>query len=270
MDARRGLDRKDREAVEERRRVRAPVIYEIVRQAGLDELQRPVISLWWSGVAAGLAISASIFCQGFLRLHLPDEPWRPLIENFGYSVGFILVIMSGFQLFTEQTVMAILPLLSDRTWDNLMRTARLWSVVLVANLVGAFAAALFATLSAGTTPEQLDAFLALSSPIADNSFSQLLVLAIPAGFLMAALTWMIPNAEGGKFWVILTMTYVIALGGFGHVVAGSVEIFLLLIAGKISAGAAFGSAVLPTLIGNILGGTALFSVIAYGQVSEEI
>ncbi len=271
MDARRGLDRKEREDVEELMRVRAPVLYEIVRQEGLDELQRPVTSLWWSGIAAGLALSASVFSQGFLRLHLPDAPWRPLIENFGYCVGFVMVIMGGFQLFTEQTVMAILPLLSDRTWDNLLRTARLWTVVLIANFVGTFAGALFATLSAATTPEQLTAFLALSSQFVGKSFWELLLLGIPAGFLIAALTWMLPNAEGGgKFWVTLLITYVIALGSFSHVIAGSTEVFLLLLAGKMTVGAAFGFAILPTLIGNILGGTALFSVIAYGQVREEI
>jgi formate/nitrite transporter FocA (FNT family) len=270
MAPRRGLDQEERKEVDERRSVRAPVLYEVKRQEGEEELRRPIVSLWWSGVAAGLAISASVYCEAFFHLHLPDQAWRPLIENLGYTVGFILVILGGFQLFTEQTVTAILPLLSNWTSDNFMRTARLWGVVLIANFVGAFAAAAFGVLSPATTPEQFAAFSEISRHFTEKSFLELLLLGVPAGFLIAALSWMLPNSEGSKFWVILVITYVIALGGFAHVVAGSVEVFILVIAGQISLATGFGAVLLPALIGNILGGTVLFSLIAYAQVQEEM
>ncbi len=270
MASNRGLNEKEREEVEHRRSVRAPVLYESIRQAGEDELERPVISLWWSGVAAGLSISASVFSEAFFHVHLPDAPWRPLVENLGYTVGFLLVILGGFQLFTEQTVTAILPLLSKQTWENFVRTARLWGVVFVANLAGGLAAALFGALSPAVPAEQYAAFMDISRQFADQSFLNLLLLGVPAGFLIAALTWLLPNSEGSKFWAILVVTYVIALGDFAHVVAGSVEVFLLLIAGEVSVLHAFGGVILPALIGNIIGGTALFSMIAYGQVSEEM
>ena len=45
------------ETVEEQSRLPAPLIYEIVRRMGEEEMARPVTSLWWSGVAAGLSIS---------------------------------------------------------------------------------------------------------------------------------------------------------------------------------------------------------------------
>lgn len=270
MAVQRGLEPGEHEIVDEKRSVRAPVIYEIVRQEGVEELERPAASLWWSGVAAGLAISASIFCKGFFHLHLADAPWRPLVENFGYCVGFIIVILGRFQLFTEQTIKAILPLLSDQSRDNLIRTARLWGIVFAANLAGTFLAALFGTLSTGTTRAQLAAFQDVSLQFVEKGPIELLALGIPAGFLIAALAWMLPNAEGGKFWVILLVTYVIALGDFAHVVAGATEVFLVLIAGQISIWHAFAGVLLPTLIGNILGGAALFSLIAYAQVREEI
>lgn len=141
MKAQRGLDAKDRKEVDELRHAPALVHYEVIRQEGEMELERPARSLWWSGVAAGLAISMSVFVEGFLRYHLPAAEWRPLVENFGYAFGFLLVSLGGFQLFTEQTVKAILPLLSERSWLNLTRTARFWTVVFAANLVGTFCAA---------------------------------------------------------------------------------------------------------------------------------
>jgi formate/nitrite transporter FocA (FNT family) len=266
----RGLDKKERDEVDDLRQARAPVQYEVIRQEGEAELERPAASLWWSGVAAGLAISASIFCQGYLHSHLPNAEWRPLVTNFGYCIGFLVVIIGGFQLFTEQTVKAILPLLSEQSRQNFTRTARLWCIVLLANMAGTFLAALFATYTGAVKPEQFSAFLEISRPLAALGFFEAMMRGIPAGFLIAALAWIMPNAEGSKFWVIIALTYAIALGEFAHVVAGAAEIFLLLIGGEISVAKASGGLLLPILIGNVLGGTALFSLIAYAQVKEEM
>ena len=54
--------------------------------------------------------------------------------------------------------------------------------------------------------------------------------------------------------VIFLMTYVIALGSFPHVVAGSVDTFYLVAKGVRSWGQCVGGFIAPTLIGNILGG----------------
>src|ERR1700749_4454214 len=77
---------RDIEDVEELSSPRTPVIYEIVRRMGEEEMARPVISLWWSGVAAGLSISFSLLAEAILQAHLPDTSWRPLVTSLGYPV----------------------------------------------------------------------------------------------------------------------------------------------------------------------------------------
>lgn len=270
MSENRGLNAKEEEQVEEKQAPRAPVLYETIRRRGEDELARPAVSLWWSGVAAGLAIAASVYCEAYLRLHLADAPWRPLVENFGYTVGFIIVILGGFQLFTEQTITAILPLFSDWNRSNLRLVARLWAIVLAANLVGGLAGAAFGVYSPATSPEHFAAFTAISNAFVDKGFLDLFFLGVPAGFLIAALSWTLPNAEGSKFWVIFSITYVVALGEFAHVVAGSAEVFIAVLTGHVSLIYGLTGAILPALLGNIVGGTALFSLIAYAQVREEM
>jgi len=79
--------------IEERTQPRTPVIYEVVRRQGDEELSRPLTSLWWSGLAAGLSISFSLLAQGLLHMRLPDANWRPLVEAVGYPVGFLMVIL---------------------------------------------------------------------------------------------------------------------------------------------------------------------------------
>jgi formate-nitrite transporter family protein len=102
----------EQEDIEERSSPRAPVIYEIVRKHGEEEMTRPTVSLWWSGVAAGLSISFSLLAQALLQMHLPDEPWRPLVSCLGYSVGFLMVVLARQQLFTENTITVVLPVMA--------------------------------------------------------------------------------------------------------------------------------------------------------------
>jgi formate/nitrite transporter FocA (FNT family) len=58
------------------------MIYEVVRREGEEEMCRPLTSLWWSGVAAGLSISFSLLTEAILKVHLPTGPWQPLDSPF--------------------------------------------------------------------------------------------------------------------------------------------------------------------------------------------
>jgi len=262
------------EDVEERSGPRTPVIYEVVCRLGEEEMARPVFSLWWSGVAAGMSISFSLLAQAILHTHLPDTSWRPLVADFGYTVGFIMVIMSRQQLFTENTITAVLPVIATFNVGNLTRMARLWAVVLLANFAGTFFVALFSTLFSTFTPvisvELLHGMLDISSQILGHSWAEMFFKSIAAGFLIAALVWLIPGAETAQFYVIVLMTYLISAGNFMHIVAGSVEAFLLLLNGELSWLPMLTGFLLQVLAGNVVGGTALFALIAYAQVVKEI
>ena len=98
----------------------------------------------------------------------------------------------------------------------------------------------------------------------------MLIKAVPAGFLIAAMVWLIPSADTAQFYVITLITYLIAAAGFMHIVAGSTEAFYLALNGAVGWDFVFGGFIVPVLIGNIIGGTALFTLIAYGQVMHEI
>jgi formate-nitrite transporter family protein len=258
------------EDVEERSSPRTPVIYEIVRRLGEEEMARPAVSLWWSGVAAGLSISFSLLAQAILQMHLPDTAWRPLISSLGYTVGFVMVVLSRQQLFTENTITVVLPVMANLTWHNVLQLCRMWGIVLLANMVGTLAAALFCNYTPVITPELKDAMLNISGQLLDHSWLEMAFKAVSAGFLIAAMVWLLPGAENAQFHVITLMTYLIAVGGFMHVVAGSIEAFLLVLNGGMGFWSMLGGFFVPVLIGNIVGGTALFALIAYAQVMREI
>ena len=122
------------EDIEDRSRLRVPLIYEVVRREGEEEMARPAVSLMWSGIAAGLSISFSLIAQAVLTLHLPDAPWRPLVTSLGYPVGFLIVVLGRQQLFTENTITAVLPFAAEPTLANMRRLVRMWIIVFLANI----------------------------------------------------------------------------------------------------------------------------------------
>ena len=105
------LEKREEEEVYEKSAASARVVYKAVEIEGEDELERSTAALAWSGFAAGLSMGFSLVAEGLLRSHLPDAPWRPLITKLGYSVGFLMVVLGRQQLFTENTLTPILPLL---------------------------------------------------------------------------------------------------------------------------------------------------------------
>lgn len=256
--------------IDEKLRLAAPTIYEIISTEGQEELSRSLPSLGWSGLVAGLCISFSLFCEGYLKYHLPNTPSSFLICNLGYCFGFVIVIIGRFQLFTENTITVVLPLLEKRSWRNLSRTLKLWGVVLTTNFIGTFIAALLVSKFNFVSQEQLNVFIDISRHAVMQDFTQVFKTAIPAGFLIACLVWMLPSARGGaEFWVIIMMTYIIAIGDFSHIVAGSAEAFLLLLENQIDVFQVMWF-LIAACTGNIIGGTCLFALIAYNQVKNEM
>ncbi len=258
------------EHIEERSTPRAPVIYDVVRRYGEDEMARPSTSLWWSGVAAGLSMSFSLLAMAILRLHTPEAGWQKLVTALGYPLGFVMVVLSRQQLFTENTITVMLPIIAKPSWHAVGRGARMWAIVLAANFAGTLLAALFSSFTPVVTPEVRQAMLDISRESMQPGWWEMLFHAVTAGFLMAAMVWLIPAAEGSQFYVVYLMTYMIGVSDAAHIVAGSYEAFLLLLNGDLGVGAALGGFAVPALAGNVLGGTVLFAMLSYAQVMKEI
>lgn len=253
----------------ERKRLAASTIYQIIRADGESELKRPAVSLWWSGIAAGIAITMSVVCKGLLYQHAPDGPWHHAVASLGYTIGFVIVVIGRLQLFTENTITAVLPVLARTTPHAMRATARLWALVFVANMVGTGFAVAVANYGGLATPDQLEAFTAVSAVILDHGWLDTVRLGVPAGFLIAAVVWLLPSARGFELWVVVLLTYMIALGGYAHVIAGAAEAFHLWAVGKAGAVKVV-SFISAAFIGNVIGGTGLFALLAYGQVKNEL
>jgi formate-nitrite transporter family protein len=270
-DARDGfsLSRRERGEVEHKRPPRVAVLHETIRLEGEAELSRGIAALGWSALAAGLSMGFSMLARGLLQRHLNGIPGGFLIESLGYPFGFLVVILARQQLFTENTMTAVLPLMTHPSLRKLGSLLRLWGVVFAGNLAGT---ALFAygLLHMGLFDEPMRmALLAIGDEVMQNTPWQMFTKGIVAGWLIATMVWLVPAAEQAKITVIVLTTYLIALGGFTHIIVGSVETLYLVFAGSLSPAGFVVDFALPTLAGNIVGGSCIFALISHAQVRSD-
>ncbi|PYX42017.1 MAG: transporter [Acidobacteria bacterium] len=252
--------------VEERVAINAHVVYEAIRREGEEELSRSNSALAWSALAAGLSMGISFLAEALLRAHLPDLPWSPLVSRTGYAVGFLVVVLGRQQLFTENTLTVILPLMQRANVTTFLNVLRLWAVVLFANLLGTYLFAACVAKVALFDPKVVRAFTDIGVAHTGMSFSVAFVRAIFAGWLIALMVWLLPGADSSRVSIIIILTYLIGLGGFNHIVAGSTTVFFLLVNHALSWTQYLSGFFLPTLLGNIIGGLMLVSALAHAQV----
>jgi formate/nitrite transporter FocA (FNT family) len=264
------LDEDERREVIEHSPPAAKVVHAAVSKQGIDELERPAGSLFWSAVGAGIAIMASLSVCGALHHYLPDAPWRDAAVALGYPFGFLMVVLGRMQLFTEQTVVAILPFAREPSARNLRRVARLWALVLAGNVAGTAAVAALVAFGHVQSREVLEGMVAVSAKLLERGPLETLAQAIPAGFIMAAVAWVRSAEDEFGFWIVLSLTFAIGICGFAHVVAGAAEAWLLFWTGRANFAWVVTGFFLPALAGNVIGGTGLFAVLAHAQVRNEI
>jgi formate/nitrite transporter FocA (FNT family) len=260
----------DQREAEERASPGGHILYLAVQSEGEHELERTNSALAWSGLAAGLSMGFSLLSEGILRAHLPDVPWRPLITKFGYNLGFLIVILGRQQLFTENTLTVILPLFRKWNLGTLTNVARLWGIVLGANLLGAFAIAWVLGRSNAVGADVRQAITDIAREAYQADAPTLFLRGIFAGWLIALMIWLLPFAESGRVWVIIFLTYIIGVAQFSHIIAGSVDALYLVGVGEKTLETYVCHYMLPTLVGNIIGGVSLVAAFAHAQFIERV
>lgn len=264
------LSTKDKIVVEEHERLSQHLIYEIIRRDGIEELMRPFKSLFLSGVGAGILVSFSFVCMAVLQSFLLNQPWAPLITKWGYTVGFVLVILCRAQLFTENTITTVIPLFKPFTWKKLGAVLRLWHLVLAGNLVGTSLVAVFLTTPGLLNLDFIVEMQAIAHHVSAFTWQENLLRGIPSGILIAAIVWMMPTARQFALFLVAFITYFIAAGDFTHIVVGSCEMMYAVLNGMASPYDYIFQFLVPVGAGNIIGGTGVFTMLGYRTINGEL
>lgn len=264
------LDDDEQRLAERHTSPRALIIHEIIRDEGEQELERKTGALALSGLAAGLSMGFSFLAEALLTAGLPDTVWRSTIASFGYAVGFIIVVLARQQLFTESTLTALLPLFTKRDRKTLFGTLRLWAIVLVSNIVGTWIFAALVHAHGLFPPAVTPALQAIAAKAVHAGVASTFVRAFFAGWLIALMVWILPSAQSSRPFIVLIITYIVALAQLSHIVAGSAEAAYGVLSGAATLSSYFLVFFAPTLLGNMLGGIVMVSVLNHGSIATEI
>ena len=251
-------------------RLSAKQIHDNVLGSAEEELQRKPAPLLYSAAAAGLTIGFSFLASAFLRMHGEAESTKHLLATAGYPLGFVLVILSRNELFTENTLEPVIPLLHRRDRRTLGNMLRLWGLLILGNMAGGLA---FALLLAHTdmVPERMrHDMLELSRRVTELGFGLTFYRAIFAGWLLAALTWMLAATHERitQLLLVFLATAPIAAFEFSHSIAGSVEAFYRAGVGDAAWWSMIRDFVIPALLGNAIGGVTVVALLNFGQAKE--
>lgn len=242
----------------------AEILREEVSEA-LAALNRPIGGLFISGISAGLDVGFSLLLMAVMLTaaegHFSPPVVRMLVANM-YAVGFIFVVLGRSELFTEQTTLAVLPVLRRRA--TIRQLLRLWTVVFVANLVGG---AIFARLATFIGPTlgivHPRAFAEIAHKMIDHSGIAIFSSALLAGWLMGLLSWLVAAGRDtiSQIVIVWLIATVIGFANLHHVVVGSIEVFAGVFATSDIGMLDFGRFLLWTTMGNIVGGSVFVALI---------
>ena len=243
-------------------------VLEHVIHEGKEQLNRPAISLLFSAIAAGMILGFTVMAVAVVATALAplglDSLYRLGIA-FAYPLGFVVCVMSRAQLFTEHTATAVYPILDNQLPVHYM--FRLWGIVLVGNLLGAFAIANF-LVAAEPVIQARDAYIGIAEHLVKQSFVPLFISAVLAGWLMALGGWLIYATPHGvsQLISIYIVTFIIGLGGLHHSIAGSVEIFTAHLFSNQFAYLDSLRFVCIAILGNLLGGSVFVALLNYAHI----
>jgi len=249
----------------------AAEIHDNILGSAEHEMERSASSLLWSAFASGLTIGFSFIMGAYAQTLVPEQ-YAAFIAGAAYPIGFLFVITARSELFTENTLVPVVPLLHKRDAETFIKMLRLWGLLLAGNLIGA---AVFAWLlfhaPVIADPKVAERLLTIAGHTTSDGTLLTFVRGIAAGWLIALLTWMLGSTHDAiaQLALIWVTTAPIAWLEFRHSIVGSVEAFYRVVAGAASLGTMAGTFILPAVVGNTVGGVVLVALLNYGQVRHE-
>jgi formate/nitrite transporter FocA (FNT family) len=255
------------EQPEEGTRLTAAQIHENVLRPAEQEIRRPAAALLLSALAAGLVIGFSCLAAAFMASAVP-EPYKHAAAAAAYPLGFIFVIMARSELFTENTLVPVIPLLERRDIATLGLVARIWVLLLVGNLIGTVIFGVALAHTGLLRPAYAAELLRISREATEGGFGEIVYAAVFAGWLMALLAWLLASTTStlAQMVFIWLCTAPISALHFRHSIVGSTEAFYRAALGDATWGAMLWGFVAPSVLGNAVGGVLLVALLNYGQV----
>jgi formate/nitrite transporter FocA (FNT family)/protein-disulfide isomerase len=235
--------------------------------AAEEEFSRSTRLLFLSGLAAGLSISLSFLGMAVLSALWPGGPSH-LAGSLLYPLGFLLVVMGRYQLFTENTLTPVTLVLTRIA--SIPRLLHIWGVVLAANVLGAALCAYVLATTGVFTPEMAEVAHGIGAHFLDMTWADLFWKGVFAGWLVASMVWLNYAARSMTARILITfaLIYPVAAAELAHCIVGSTEVLYVVFQGDASLWTFFVDFLTPTVLGNTAGGVLLVALLNFAQTRD--
>jgi formate-nitrite transporter family protein len=248
-----------------RDRFSADEVFQRIIAAADEEITSSGRELFFSGLAAGFAITITFLLYSSLTAATGNDP---ILSALLYPLGFVYIVIGGYQLYTENTLPPVA--LTLERLASLPALLRHWAVVLVGNFTGAAIGAAALAFGGVFSPESAAAAVHHAEVAIATSFPRLFFKATFAGLIVAGVVWMVYSAQDTISRVVMVYLAFLAipLASLNHVVISFTEMVYLALVGDVAVATGLVQFVLPVLLGNTFGGMVLVTVVNYYQTSE--
>lgn len=237
-------------------------VFERIIQVADEEVYARTRELFFSALAAGFAITLTFFL--YASMYAASDG-HFFLKGVLYPLGFVYLVLGGYQLFTENTLPPVALFFERMT--PLARVLRVWGLVLFGNFVGGLLGALVLAKTGVFSSQASAAAIQLGSEILATPFADLFWKGVFAGFIVAGVVWLDFSARDTitRFVTVYVAFLTIPLTGLKHVVITATEMFYMWFAQSTPLLTSMLYAVLPVLLGNIAGGVLLVTTVNYFQ-----
>jgi len=266
-----------REAIE-RSRSGAPAVGSVVRDRFTsDEIFQRIIAaadeeitsssreLFFSALAGGFAITITFMLYVSLTASTGADP---VLSALLYPLGFIYIIIGGYQLYTENTLPPVA--LTLERLASVPALLRNWTVVLAGNFLGGGLGAAALVYGKVISAEAAVVAMELGQTGVATGWWSLFAKAAFAGLIVAGVVWVEYAARDtiSRLVVVYIAFLAIPIGGLYHSVVSFTEMTYLVLEGELLLSVGLTDFVLPVLLGNTVGGVVLVTVVNYFQTTE--
>lgn len=242
-------------------------IFERVIVHADEEISRGTRELLFSSVAAGFSITLTFILYVSLYATYGSES---ILSAALYPLGFVFIILGNYQLFTENTLPPV-ALIFERM-ASIPALLYMWLTVLLGNFTGGVLGAVIISQSGILSSDEISAAIEIGTKGIETGVVPTFFNGVFAGLVVAGVVWLDFSFENSISRLILIYLAFISIpvGDFFHVVVSSVELSYLILIGEAAVLNGITSFILPVLLGNIVGGVFLVTIVNYFQTSSYI
>ncbi|MEF8813612.1 MAG: formate/nitrite transporter family protein [Halovenus sp.] len=245
-------------------------VFQRIIAAADEEITSGRRELFFAGLAGGLAITITVLVYASLWATTGDgvEDANRVVASLLYPIGFIYIIIGGYQLYTENTLPPVA--LTLERFASIPALLRNWGIVLLGNFAGGAIGAVVLAYGGVLTGGADQAAMVISQKGIEEPTLNLFTKGALAGLIVAGVVWVEYASRDtiSRLVVVYLAFLCIPLGNLYHVVVSFTEMSYLLLLGETGAAVGMTEFVIPVLLGNTVGGIVLVTVVNYYQTSE--